>query len=43
MTVFYKETYVKVRIINYHTNIILIEKNGDILYHKEATSSKKKD
>ncbi|MCB2353737.1 L-serine ammonia-lyase, iron-sulfur-dependent, subunit alpha [Clostridium estertheticum] len=40
ITVFYKETYVKVRIVNYHTNIILIEKNGEILYHKEATSSK---
>ncbi|MBU3215219.1 L-serine ammonia-lyase, iron-sulfur-dependent, subunit alpha [Clostridium estertheticum] len=39
ITVFYKETYVKVRIVNYHTNIILIEKNGEILYHKEATSS----
>ena len=40
ITVFYKETYVKVRIVNYHTNIILIEKNGEILYHKESTSSK---
>ncbi|MPQ30367.1 serine dehydratase subunit alpha family protein [Clostridium estertheticum] len=40
ITVFYKETYVKVRIVNYHTNIILIEKNGEILYHKETTSSK---
>ncbi|MBW9172126.1 L-serine ammonia-lyase, iron-sulfur-dependent, subunit alpha [Clostridium estertheticum] len=40
ITVFYKETYVKVRIVNYHTNIILIEKNGEILYHNEATSSK---
>nr|WP_259473332.1 L-serine ammonia-lyase, iron-sulfur-dependent, subunit alpha [Clostridium estertheticum] len=40
ITVFYKETYVKVRIVNYHTNIILIEKNGEILYHKEAISSK---
>ncbi len=40
MSVFYKDSYVKVRIVNYHTNIILIEKNGEILYHKEATSSK---
>ncbi|WP_309249431.1 L-cysteine desulfidase family protein [Clostridium estertheticum] len=40
ITVFYKETYVKVRIVNYHTNIILIEKNSEILYHKEAISSK---
>ncbi|WP_310941660.1 L-cysteine desulfidase family protein [Clostridium estertheticum] len=40
ITVFYKESYVKVRIVNYHTNIILIEKNGEILYHKEAISSK---
>ncbi|WP_319000980.1 L-cysteine desulfidase family protein [Clostridium estertheticum] len=40
ITVFYKESYVKVRIVNYHTNIILIEKNSAILYHKEAISSK---
>ena len=40
MNVFYKDSYVKVRIVNYHTNIILIEKNGEILYHKEATVSK---
>ncbi|MBU3155689.1 L-serine ammonia-lyase, iron-sulfur-dependent, subunit alpha [Clostridium estertheticum] len=40
ITVFYKETYVKVRIVNYHTNIVLIEKNDETLYHREATSSK---
>lgn len=38
--VFYKNSSVKVRIVNYHTNIILIEKNGEILYQKEATTSK---
>jgi len=40
INVFYKNSSVKVRIVNYHTNIILIEKDGEILYHKEATSSK---
>ena len=40
MNVFYKDSYVKVRIVNYHTNIILIEKDGEIIYHKEATTSK---
>ncbi|MBU3110029.1 L-cysteine desulfidase family protein [Clostridium lacusfryxellense] len=40
MNVFYKDSYVKVRIVNYHTNIILIEKDGEILYHKETITSK---
>lgn len=40
MNVFYKDSSVKVRIVNYHTNIILIEKNGKILYRKEAIASK---
>jgi L-cysteine desulfidase len=37
MNLFYKDSFVKVRIVNYHTNIVLIEKNGEILYTKEAT------
>lgn len=32
VTVFYKESYAKVRIANYHTNIVLIEKNGEKLF-----------
>jgi len=40
MNVFYKDSYVKVRIVNYHTNIISIEKDGEIIYQKEATTSK---
>ncbi|WP_459481292.1 L-cysteine desulfidase family protein [Clostridium saccharoperbutylacetonicum] len=36
MNLFYKDSFVKVRIVNYHTNIVLIEKNGEILYTKEA-------
>lgn len=36
VNLFYKESVVKVRIANYHTNIVLIEKNGEILYQKEA-------
>lgn len=40
MNLFYKDSFVKVRIVNYHTNIILIEKNGEILYTKEAKALK---
>jgi L-cysteine desulfidase len=36
MNLFYKDSFAKVRIVNYHTNIVLIEKNGEILYTKEA-------
>lgn len=36
VNLFYKESVVKVRIANYHTNIVLIEKDGEILYQKEA-------
>lgn len=32
VTVFYEESYAKVRIANYHTNIVLIEKNGEKLF-----------
>ena len=32
VTVFCEEAYAKVRIANYHTNIVLIEKNGEILH-----------
>ena len=32
VTVFKGESYAKVRIVNYHTNIVLIEKNGKALY-----------
>ena len=28
--------YVKVRILNYHTNIVLIEKNGEVIYQVEV-------
>ena len=37
---FYKDSAVKVRIVNYHTNIILIEKDGETLYIKDANASK---
>lgn len=36
MNLFYKDSFVMVRIVNYHTNITLIEKNGNILYTKET-------
>ena len=32
VTLFKGEDYAKVRIVNYHTNIVLIEKNGEKLY-----------
>ncbi len=32
ITVYAGESYAKVRIVNYHTNIILIEKDGEVLY-----------
>ena len=31
VTVFSGDSYAKVRIVNYHTNIVLIEKDGDVL------------
>lgn len=41
ITVFKDDSYAKVRIIDYHTNIVLIEKDGNILY--QADSSNKCD
>jgi len=32
VTLYHGEEYSKVRIANYHTNIVLIEKNGEVLY-----------
>lgn len=37
ITVYYKNLYVKVKINNHHTNIVLIEKNDKIIYQKETT------
>lgn len=36
VTVFKGENYAKVRIVNYHTNIVLIEKNGEVLLKVEV-------
>lgn len=36
VTAYYKNSYVKVRIVNYHTNIVLIEKDGQAILQKEA-------
>ena len=33
----------RLRITDYHTNIVLIEKNGEILYANEATSFESSD
>ncbi len=35
ITINKKESYTKVRIANYHTNIVLIEKDGEIIFTKE--------
>lgn len=34
------DEYAKVRIANYHTNIVLIEKNGEVLYEVEVEGEK---
>ena len=34
VTLYKGEAYTKVRIVNYHTNIVLVEKNGDVLLEK---------
>lgn len=36
VTLFNRDSYVKVRVVDYHTNIILIEKDGRIIYKKES-------
>ncbi|MDF2594941.1 MAG: hypothetical protein K0R69_1282 [Clostridia bacterium] len=40
VTMFYKDSYVKIRIVNDHTHIILIEKNREIIYQKQAKACK---
>lgn len=35
VTVYKGESYARVRIANYHTNIVMIEKNGEILHSVE--------
>ena len=42
VTVYHGESYAKVRIANYHTNIVLIEKNGEVL-RSEAVSDDSED
>ena len=36
ITLYKGEDYSKVRIVNYHTNIVLIEKNGEVLMEKKV-------
>lgn len=46
LTLYAGKSYVKVRIANYHTNIVLIERDGEILFEKEVEadgSGKKTD
>ncbi|NLH01104.1 MAG: serine dehydratase subunit alpha family protein [Clostridiales bacterium] len=37
VTVYKDKSYAKVRIVNYHTNIVLIEKDGEVLQQSEAS------
>ena len=36
ITEYFKEEYAKVRIANYHTNIVLVEKNHNVIYKKDV-------
>lgn len=38
--VYHNDSYAKVRIANYHTNIVLIEKDGEVLYQVEVEGEK---
>lgn len=37
VTLYKGDSYSKVRIVNYHTNVVLVEKNGEILEQKEVS------
>ena len=43
VTVYAGESYAKVRIANYHTNIVLIEKNGEVLQSSEIKDDSESD
>ena len=43
VTVYSGENYAKVRIANEHTNIVLIERNGEVLFEKEVTDAGEKE
>ena len=40
VTVYCGEEYAKVKIANYHTNIVLIEKNGEVIFETEVMGEK---
>lgn len=40
VTVYYGDSWARVRIANYHTNIVLIEKNGEVLYEIGVVAEK---
>ena len=42
VTVFNGNDYAKVRIVNYHTNIVLIEKNHEVIYEIEVKGEEEK-
>lgn len=42
VTLYQGKSYAKVRIANYHTNIVLVEKDGEILYQMEVDGESEK-
>lgn len=42
VTLYQGKSYAKVRIANYHTNIVLVEKDGEILYQMEVAGESEK-
>lgn len=43
ITVYHGQSYAKVRIVDFHTNLVLIEKDGEILQEKELEDSESKE
>lgn len=43
ITVYHGEDYAKVRIVNEHTNVVLLEKNGEVLLEKDSQAVKPVD
>lgn len=40
ITLYAKEDYVKARIVNYHTNLVYVEKNGEVLLNNDVNDMK---
>jgi len=42
ITMYYKQSYIKLRITDYHTNIVYIERNGAVIYDIGGVNAQKK-